>query len=67
MEIRKLNEKEIKDLEDFVFKVSMEGFNYALENYGPKEKVFDVFYKLPSLEAEDFLNELMEKYNIEYS
>jgi len=67
MEIRELNDKEIKELDSFVFKVSMEGFNYALENYGPKEKIFDVFYKIPSLEAEELLNELMEKYNLEYS
>ena len=62
--MRKLNEKEVKELEDFSYKVDMEGFNYALENYGPKEEVLQEFYKLPSLEAEELLDDLREEYDI---
>jgi hypothetical protein len=62
-----LNQKEIESLELFAFKVDMEGFNYALENYGPKEKVFKPLYSLSALEAEDFFDDLRDHYNIEIS
>lgn len=58
-------------LEDFVFKVSMEGFSYAMENY-PLDPIFpkklrDRLLSLPTTQAEGFLEELMAEYNVEYS
>lgn len=43
----------------------MEGFSYALENYGPKDKVLSTLYQLPTLEAIEWLDELREQYQIE--
>lgn len=62
-----LNKKELEKLETFVYKVSMEGFNYALRNYGPKSPVFKKLYELSALNSEDFLEELMEEHGIEFS
>lgn len=63
--MKKLSSKELKSLVDFCFKVDMEGFSYALENYGPKDKVLSKLYQLPTLEAIEWLDELREQYQIE--
>lgn len=67
MSVFKLSKEEIKSLEEFSFKVDMEGFNYALENYGPKEDVFKPLYTLSVLKAEDWLEELRDDYDIPVS
>lgn len=63
-----MNEKDLKELEDFVFKVSMEGFTYALKNYPPPNKgIFKPLFELPAIKAESYLEKLMEENNLEYS
>jgi hypothetical protein len=65
-----LTEEEIEVLDMFVHKVSHEGFAYALSNYAidyEKYPIFTPLDTLPTRKAEVWLEELMEKYNLEYS
>ncbi len=62
-----------KAVEDFVFKVSMEGLDYAVINYPPDKaapkdlrKAVDTAIEAIS-EVEGLLQKYMEKYDIEYS
>ena len=62
-----------KAVEDFVFKVSMEGLDYAVLNYPPNEDAPEDLRKAVDTaieaigEVEGLLDEYMEKYDIEYS
>lgn len=62
-----MSEKEIKALDAFVFKVSMEGFTYAKKNYPPEGLPEDITKKLLGKDGEDYLEQLMERYGLEYS
>lgn len=65
-----LTEEEIEALDMFVYKVSHEGFSYALGNYSIDYDKYPKFLPLdtlPTRKAEAWLEELMEKYNLEYS
>lgn len=65
-----LTPEQLEALESFVFKVSMEGFAGALADYFPKELPTEMkgkLKKLPTLEAEAYLEELMGEYELEYS
>jgi len=59
-----------QDAEGFLFKVDMEGLNYAVENYAPEDtgdKKFDrILKRLYSAqeEMEEYIDELREKYDI---
>ena len=69
-EVIELTEEQLEALEIFVFKVSMDGYAYAIENYPPKElpkSIYSQLRTLPSIEAENYLEELMEEYGLEYS
>mgnify|MGYP001429434630 CR=1 FL=1 len=63
--MRRLSDKELETLIGFCFKVDMEGFSYALQNYGPTDKIFKKLYELPTLDAIEWLDELRYQYQIE--
>lgn len=62
-----LTPEQIADLEVFVFKVSMDGFDYASENYFPDTLPEDIKEKLADIDGESFLESLMEEYGLEWS
>lgn len=62
-----LTPEQIEELDSFVFKVSMDGFTYALENYYPEKLPPEMLKKLSEKGGRKFLEKLMEEYGLQYS